>query len=688
MDQSVHTELLTLQHVVEQKYQFIIPSYQRPYVWSTEDIKALLTDIESAYLQEEPHYYVGSTLTSRRNLLLDNENLDVLELIDGQQRTTTLILFSLACMSLKEKISHPMLNVASINNHPRLHFEIREKVQAFLQEHAGLGNTQVKQTLSSVEDEYLVQIEKGLTFIQNYLEALRSHGILTGYLDFVYRNVTWVNNIVPADIDLNKIFTSMNTAGIQLEPVDLVKAKLFKKLNTDKVLYSELWDVCQNMNQYFERLLKSKVTEESWKRLNYSDLAKYQPTKMTFLCLQNSPDTEQSDRSITDIFENFKSDINNENIQFEKKAKTKAKHSEEEEKNYSFRTFLSFDLLLIHTLRIYKLKSNLGADIQQRMTGANLQKIFDDFLKEADEAHIKGFIQTLWQVRYVFDQFAVRWIEHEENRTADGKKRIEELVLTSVSSSLDENYSYTRSKKEYSALQQLQSVCIFTTDRNAHYWLTPYLMALLNLLDQHDGKIIEQDALNILEKIDNTLSLTTQTQKEASYLLAQGLDVKQESFESIQEQLNVPKGTAFKHYWFQKLEYTLWKAIKFKNLMQCRDQKEFKAYRISSKNSIEHIHPQHEKYGSVLEDKYLHAFGNLALLSPSQNSEYSNKSVHSKKADFKDKKVYDSLKLKNFFDRLDGDSKGLDINIIIEHQKEMLNVLEEHYKGKGETWSA
>lgn len=683
MNQSVHTELLTLQRVVEQKYQFIIPSYQRPYVWSTDDIKSLLNDIKSAYLQQEPHYYVGSTLTSRRNILLGNENLDVLELIDGQQRTTTLILFSLACKGLREQVSHPMMNVACIDKHPRLHFEIREKVQAFLQKYAGLSKTQSTQVLSAVEDEYLEKIEEGLVFIRQYLEGLKSQENRKAFMDYVYHHVTWVNNIVPRDIDLNKIFTSMNTAGVQLEPVDLVKSKIFKKINTDKVLYSELWDVCQNMNQYFERLLKEKITTESWRKLSYTDLAKYQPTKMDFHCLQNSSDTKQPDMSISNIFNAFQSDINNENIRFAKKAKTQGKNLEDEEQKYSFRSFLSFDLLLIHALRVYTIKSNLGVDIQQRITGANLQKIFDEFLKAVDEEQqIKGFIQTLWQIRYLFDKFAVRWIEDEENRAEDGKKRIEELALTYISGP-DKNDSYSRSKKEYSTLQQLQSVCIFTTDRNAHYWLTPYLMALLDLFDKRDGKINDEDALTILERIDNTLSLTTQTQKEASYLLAQGVDVKQEPFETIKEQLNIPQGTSFKHYWFQKLEYTLWKAIKINNIMQCHDQKEFKAYRITSKNSVEHIYPQKERYGSVLEDQYLHAFGNLALLSPSQNSEYSNKPVGVKRYEFYAKPVYDSLKLKNLFDRIDSDSKQLDIDTIIEHQKDMLNLLEEHYKDKG-----
>lgn len=67
----------------------------------------------------------------------------------------------------------------------------------------------------------------------------------------------WVNNLVPAAMDLNRLFSSMNTAGIQLEPVDLLKAKLFKKITSEKPLYKAIWLVCENTNNYFERNVKA-----------------------------------------------------------------------------------------------------------------------------------------------------------------------------------------------------------------------------------------------------------------------------------------------------------------------------------------------------------------------------------------------------------------------------------------------
>jgi hypothetical protein len=39
-----------------------------------------------------------------------------------------------------------------------------------------------------------------------------------------------------------------------------------------------------------------------------------------------------------------------------------------------------------------------------------------------------------------------------------------------------------------------------------------------------------------------------------------------------------------------------------------RTEKKFKNYRITAKNSVEHVHPQKERFGAVLQESYLHAF--------------------------------------------------------------------------------
>lgn len=72
----------------DETYSVSIPDYQRPYVWSAEQVSQLLKDLNGffspgAYVPGQ-YYYIGSLLLYREN--------DDLAIIDGQQRITTLLM--------------------------------------------------------------------------------------------------------------------------------------------------------------------------------------------------------------------------------------------------------------------------------------------------------------------------------------------------------------------------------------------------------------------------------------------------------------------------------------------------------------------------------------------------------------------------------------------------------------------
>jgi hypothetical protein len=81
-----------------------------------------------------------------------------------------------------------------------------------------------------------------------------------------------------------------------------------------------------------------------------------------------------------------------------------------------------------------------------------------------------------------------------------------------------------------------------------------------------------------------------------------------------------------------------------------------------------------------LPDEVLNAFGNLVLLSPSENSSYSNQAIAKKKADFDSKPRYDSLKLKALFATYMEMGQLWDATGIEQHQTDMLRLLQTHYQ--------
>lgn len=76
-----------------------IPDYQRPYVWETSNVIQLLNDINESHHAHKSHYRIGSLILHYNK---DKERFDI---VDGQQRITTLLLIYKACIGSKSKNS-------------------------------------------------------------------------------------------------------------------------------------------------------------------------------------------------------------------------------------------------------------------------------------------------------------------------------------------------------------------------------------------------------------------------------------------------------------------------------------------------------------------------------------------------------------------------------------------------------
>lgn len=75
------------------KYFYIVPEYQREYVWGDTEVEQLLSDIGEAFQTgKQKDYFIGSTVVC--------PNAESFEFVDGQQRMTTF--FILLCVLRKE----------------------------------------------------------------------------------------------------------------------------------------------------------------------------------------------------------------------------------------------------------------------------------------------------------------------------------------------------------------------------------------------------------------------------------------------------------------------------------------------------------------------------------------------------------------------------------------------------------
>jgi len=620
--------------------RFIIPSYQRPYVWGNEQINKLITDFYEAFKRKDKKYYIGTILLYEHQ----NDGKKIFQLIDGQQRFTTIWLLAVAfkIMCVNSKIE----GFLKIEDELRIDFAIRKQIKSYmlsLLEKPINGKNQYSDP-EIESDEYLINIAKAVTSI---LGKINTYTNQKEFGDFIYENIHFVINTVPDNMNLNKLFSTINNSGIQLEHSDILKSLLIKKIKTGKSIYSRIWEACENMKNYFERNVKQLFpTEFDWSKISYDDLKEFKSEIKSF------PDDEESAGdnayTISDILNNdiiIGQDAINDEIQYE---------DQEDDTVVYCRSIITFPQLLIHAYRIF-LKINEKSDFNCPFHSDKLLQIFDSLINE-NEHSIKNFFKCLWSVRWIFDKEIVKWIQ------VPGEKD-EELFLTGISKK--ESY-FSRTNKEKNEISMLQSMLYFTGNYNTQIWLTPYLKRLL------DG----ENSLSCLESIDNILSLSLLTDKETSFSLTDKKHSLPETF-NFENYLNESNGTSFRHYWFQKLEYILWK--EFNRDPKREQNQKFSTYRITSKNSIEHVFPRnHEFKNKIIDEKKLNCFGNLALLNPSQNSSYSNQDVGKKKIDFDNKQTYDSLKLVYIYE--DNDLPDFNEEKIDYHKDTMIIKIKNHYE--------
>ncbi len=195
-----------------------IPIYQRNYAWGKEEIDALVQDVYDAFSKRKPAYFIGTLVSYPKG---DR----VFEIIDGQQRLTTIFL---------------VLSALNVETTSKLTYRARKKSDDTLR---SLGNSNAGEVDQGIID--------GFEFAKNALNEIDEREEFRTYFQ---KNVHIIHYRVPKDIDLNHYFEIMNSRGEQLEKHEIVKAKLMGKLqDADRSLFNWIWESCSEMGVYIQK---------------------------------------------------------------------------------------------------------------------------------------------------------------------------------------------------------------------------------------------------------------------------------------------------------------------------------------------------------------------------------------------------------------------------------------------------
>lgn len=640
---SIISNLITLKNVVENERFYSIPLYQRLYVWGEDQVTTLLEDLERATKTPDNYYFLGGTMIV--------SNQDKYDLIDGQQRFTTLWLLCYELKNELEAFAYAHIDKVYVK---RLSFAIRDFANQYF------SNPDNYSQLTREEKLQLEGITQAQKTIQTFLNA-EERGSISEFKQkltkFLFEKVAFIETEMPAGIDENRLFEVLNNRGIQLQHHEIIKSKIIQYLpNDEKRKYAQIWEACSIMDNYIEKNIK-EVCGFKWGDITQKETEEDTeiglPAEIVNRIAKSTSNYE--DKHLSEILELDKYDLKEENEEYDYDSG-------------KVRSIISFPMFLQHTLRIFIYKNKFKEFSTDKIPEVNEKKLIETFENYfyphyLNETNVKAFIELLLKLRINFDKHVIKWTEKEANHEIHLIKRLyqNKKVLQRKEPLINEG------------LALLQSMLYHSQQITTLYWLTPFLNRTL----QEDNS---ENLYKYLLKLDN-LMFCSELSDELSLRSWNLLENDLPDFKADISALRKPSGTAFWSYWFYKTDFILW-------FLKANEQgDDWKNYRITKKNSVEHISPQNKREydenilwdeSEILSDddkkKRLNDFGNLVLLAVGMNSEYSNKSFAEKRTSFFEKRRLDSLKSALIF----GNQKW---NWVLceQHRNEMITLFEEYF---------
>ena len=216
---------------------YYIPAYQRGYRWTKQEVIDLLEDIQNFIPKDitnsnnKTWYCIQPVVARKVHLLIKNDDETehkelYYELIDGQQRLTTIFLIN--------HYLNEMVNALDPEPEPKIKYQTRENSTLFLQ------NLQVRDDGSiPIDDDNIdfYHISQAYHNIHNwYREKRKSADFDKGqFISKFYQStkVIWYEPVIHGDglDDSIAIFTRLNIGKIPLTDAELIKAMFIKQSN-------------------------------------------------------------------------------------------------------------------------------------------------------------------------------------------------------------------------------------------------------------------------------------------------------------------------------------------------------------------------------------------------------------------------------------------------------------------------
>lgn len=571
---------------------YAIPLYQRNFAWTYDEIEQLLNDVADAVQENRDNYYIGTLVVNKEN--------NIFKIIDGQQRTTALNLIALA---LKHEFGFDRLEAVNLT------FPARQK------SNKNIKDLFAKQEISE-EDEN--ELTRGYRYAKDALKKVLEERRLDpqSFVDYLFENVIIFRSILPEDLDLNLYFERFNSRGEQLEAHEILKAQMMAKFGTDQEMaqkFARIWDACAEFDkpvasQFKMRRKRADDFQErerifGWHFTNYS-----------FHNIYNDIDFHQNERrKLSDI---LGKKINEKNIEVEKDFG-------------DYTTIIDFPTFLLHVLAIAEGKKTDEIQLDDK----KLLALFD--IKNKDKTWVIEFSEFLLRIKHIFDNYIVR----NSNMDSSSRNKDEWFLQKGT------YYEYQpngKSKEHYIVEERFTNNTFSDSEINQNIILLQSMFAVTFTANRDSRWLYE-----ILQFLFNHIEELNQTEFASLFKdFLEKIAVRYAEERLFTEDKSIKKYGAIPVYAFNFVDYVLWKNRE--ELKKDYDI-EFKDFKFAYRRSVEHWYPQNPNGHdgeSQLPAEFLHSFGNLCIITDSQNSRFGNSYPEAKLKQWEKEDIFHRQSLK------------------------------------------
>ena len=282
IDQSSIKELFS-----DKKADFLIPDYQRPYAWGENECTTLWEDIFAFSFPDENYenfdrndeYFLGPIVTFKNE---DNKK----EIIDGQQRLTTLMLLLRAfyarfgnmrdnnAITTAKVIEQCIWKTNEFGEPDKQQLKINSEVATDNDKEEFLSILKTGEVKSGSKSAYAKNYQLFQKLIEDFLNKYPSY--------FAYLPTRILNNCILLPIEAEsqdtalRIFSTLNDRGKPLSDADIFKAQFYKYYSAkgEKDQFIKKWKALEELCEKIFHPIQGTPMDEVFTRYMYYERAK------------------------------------------------------------------------------------------------------------------------------------------------------------------------------------------------------------------------------------------------------------------------------------------------------------------------------------------------------------------------------------------------------------------------------